>query len=539
MTSRRPAAVRLGKGSDRLSSRTHREESAGAARSTASEDVSALDDRLKQAERVLAQRKQSLYSKPWYLAIGPTGAGKSAWLTGLGLANDAIREAEGNGPTVTCDVLLFEEAVVLDVAGRLVTQDLDPEADRMAWAGLLRLLLKRRPHLPLSGVIVMVPAGALVVTGSDNRRVLDALHLRLNELGGLLGGRIPVYLVVTKMDAAPGTIAMLSTLDDDETEQVWGVTFTKAKPDRATQEQGFADVVSRLADQVILRQHHGLDERGAAGMWTLPRDLSRLSDGLVQLGASVVEAPSLAFRGVYLSAHPGAVHDARGSARAPFARPLFEDVILREAGMAQPKRRGTVEGWPHLVAAPLVALAIAAGLAWAYGDQHERLALAEATVDKVVASVQALPLSPVTDPDPAPVLPMLGALDWLRRGGAAPALTPWAFKAAKVRTAAATAYGQGIELMLEPRLLLGLEKAIAAEGRGGATAQVYLALAADPPRAANLVGAWIAQTPYPSLTNEAKAEFARHVDTMLRSATRPLAADAAYLAALSAPARRS
>jgi len=539
MTSRRPAAVRLGKASDRLSSRTHREESAGAARSTASEDVAALDDRLKQAERVLSQRRQSLYSTPWYLVIGPSGAGKSAWLSGLGLANDAIRESEAGMPTVTCDLLLYEEAVVLDVAGRLVTQDLDPEADRMAWAGLLRLLLKRRPRLPLSGVVVMVPASALAGAAADHRGVLAALRLRLGELGRMLGGRIPVYLIVTKLDAAPGTIAMLSTLDDDETEQVWGVTFTKAKPDREAQSAGFADLIGRLSEQVILRQHHGLDDRGAAGMWMLPRDLSRLGDGILQLGSSVVEAPSLALRGIYLSSHPASVHDTRGTARAPFARPLFETVMLREAGMAQRPRRGGLADWPHLIAAPLVALALAAGLAWAYGDQHDRLALAETTVDKIVASATALPLSPVADPDPAPVMPMLGALDWLRRGGAAPAISPWPFKAAKLRAAATTAYGQGLELMLEPRLLLGLEKAIVAEGRSGPTGQVYLALAADPPRAASLVSAWIAQTPFPSLTPEAKAEFARHTDTMLRSATRPLAADAAYLAALSAPARRS
>ena len=69
--------VRSARLADRLTARTRREGS-GAARAAATEDVAAFGERLRQAERLLAARRQSLYATPWYLVIGPPGAGKSA-----------------------------------------------------------------------------------------------------------------------------------------------------------------------------------------------------------------------------------------------------------------------------------------------------------------------------------------------------------------------------------------------------------------------------------------------------------------------------
>ncbi len=526
--------VRSARLADRLTARTRREGS-GAARAAASEDVTAFGERLRQAERLLAARRQSLYATPWYLVMGPPGAGKSAWLSGLGLAHDAIREGDASSPTVTCDVLVFEDAVALDVAGRLISQDLDPAADRMAWAGVLRSLLRRRPSLPLSGIIVMVPAAVLADT-SDRRGILAALRLRLNEVGRTIGGRLPVYLVATKLDAVPGSFALMSTLDEDETEQVWGVTFPKPRPDDETLQAGLDDLVRRVTEQVILRQHHGLDEQAASALWLLPRDLSRLFDGAAALAGSITEGTSLLLRGIYLSAHPASVNDQRRTARAPFARALFEGVVLREAGMAARQPRRTLDAWLHLAAAPVLALALAAGLAWAYVDHQEKLQLEEATLDRLSAAVAAMTLTRITEADPMPVLPALGALDWFRHGGARPIALPYPYKAAAVRDAATIAYARGLEILLEPRLLLALEQSIVAEGVQGAATPAYLGVAVQPAQAAPWMTAWLARSPFPSLAPDAAQALAQHVALLLRSATRPLTVDGPMLARLSLPA---
>ncbi|MBM3546279.1 MAG: hypothetical protein FJX54_04965 [Alphaproteobacteria bacterium] len=537
MTGRDTGAGRTARRTGRASARPSRETSEPA-RSTALEDMAALGDRLKQAEALLEARRQTPYSTPWYLVIGPRAAGKTAWLSGLGMPNDAIREGDTAAPTVTCDVLVYEEAVFLDVAGRLVSQDVDPQADRMAWAGLLRLLLKRRPTLPISGMIVMVPAETLADT-EDRRGAVAAMRLRLRELGRMIGGKLPVYLVATKLDLAPGCFAMLSALDDDETDQVWGVTFNKQRPTDDAQRAGFEDLIARLADQVILRQHHGMDERMAAGMWLLPRDLARLAAGTVSLGSAIVDEPALMLRGFYLSAHPAAVRDTRRTAVAPFARPLFETVILREAGMAsrpQPRRATQIL---HLAVAPLLALILGAGFAWSYGENRETLNVAEAAAAEIDTALAPIPLTEIAESDPSRVLPIVNGLDWFRRELPTPRISPWLSDGSTVRMRAASAYLRSLEFLIEPRLLLGLERAIAVEGPRGMAAQAYLGVGTAPSRSTALVAACLAQSPWPTLTRDSASAFGRHAETLLRAAQQPLDVHATTLSRLQAWAGRA
>jgi len=497
-----------------------------AGRSAAQMDLAALQARLRQAERLLAGRRQSAYDLPWYMVIGPRGAGKSAWLSGLGLACDALRESAPGHPTALCDVLVYQEAVVLDVAGRLFSHDADPSADRRVWTGLLRLLVERRKRLPLSGVIVMLPVEAVEDAEEDRAGIGDALRQRLTELAAALRGRVPVYLVVTKLDEIAGTLPLLSTLHEQEADQVWGVTFAKRRPRLPDLHQGVADLVRRLAGQIVLRQHHGLDARMAAALWSLPQSLAWLKKGLVALASGLTEAPSLLLRGVYLSPHAGAVRDERGSPHVPFARDLFETVILREAGLAVPPRKRGPFDWVLAAAIAATVLAAAAGLTYGYARQRDAMIAIEAAAASLPAIVGAAPRAPVADFDPAPVLPVLAALDGLQRGIAAADMhvPPLPDRIATSRAAAAAAYLRGLEVLLLPRLLLALERDLT-EAPTGPAAEAYAALAVAPPDAAGAMAAWLGTNPFSGLTQEETRALARHAEILLRAATGPFAVD--------------
>ena len=79
----------------------------------------------------------ALYALPWYMIIGPPGAGKSTALRNSGLrfpyAGGAV---QGVGGTRNCQWWMTNEAVILDTAGRYTTE----EADRDEWMGFLDLL---------------------------------------------------------------------------------------------------------------------------------------------------------------------------------------------------------------------------------------------------------------------------------------------------------------------------------------------------------------------------------------------------------------
>src|ERR1043165_8812495 len=79
-----------------------------------------------------------LYDLPWYLLIGPPGAGKTTALVNSGLKFPLSRGATpaavaGVGGTRYCDWWFTEDAVLIDTAGRYTTQDSDAKADQQSW----------------------------------------------------------------------------------------------------------------------------------------------------------------------------------------------------------------------------------------------------------------------------------------------------------------------------------------------------------------------------------------------------------------------
>ena len=93
--------------------------------------------------------KGYLYEQPWYVIIGPPGAGKTTALLNSGLPFPLAAEmgqsaVAGVGGTRICDWWFTEEAVLIDTAGRYTTQDSDSAVDRAGWEGFLDLLKRTR-----------------------------------------------------------------------------------------------------------------------------------------------------------------------------------------------------------------------------------------------------------------------------------------------------------------------------------------------------------------------------------------------------------
>jgi len=132
---------------------------------------------------------------PWYIIIGPPGAGKTTALRSSGLQFPYAKggKVKGVGGTRNCDWWLTNEAIILDTAGRWSTQDDDHEE----WLAFLDLLRKTRPKKPVNGILLAVSLLDLEGGEEEMSALAKALRDRLDEVTGRLDMVVPVYLLVT------------------------------------------------------------------------------------------------------------------------------------------------------------------------------------------------------------------------------------------------------------------------------------------------------------------------------------------------------
>ena len=168
--------------------------------------------------------KTALYALPWYIIIGPSAAGKTTAILNSGLEFPAGSDIKGVGGTRNCDWFFSNSAILLDTAGRYVTEDEDKEE----WDAFLDILKKYRRRQPINGVIIGVSISELLEANNDEiewhanniRNRIDGLIKRLDIC-------FPVYLLFTKCDLIQGFVETFENLNRKEREQIWGCTLSR------------------------------------------------------------------------------------------------------------------------------------------------------------------------------------------------------------------------------------------------------------------------------------------------------------------------
>ncbi|GFO66908.1 type VI secretion system protein ImpL [Geomonas limicola] len=140
---------------------------------------------------------------PWYLVLGPTGAGKSTALKEARLAAPIPEPTWQEESAAPWNWSFLERAVLLDLPGCYASAT-GSAAHRHKWHRLVALLARHRKK-PVNGVLLMVGADHLWEATAEQLEE-DALTVRqrIDELMGSGRVRIPVYLVVTRCDLIPG-----------------------------------------------------------------------------------------------------------------------------------------------------------------------------------------------------------------------------------------------------------------------------------------------------------------------------------------------
>jgi len=185
-----------------------------------------VDDRRREWTRWTKELRQQgidRYELPFYLLVGEPQSGKSVMLHNSGLHFPfGQSRLSGPGGTRGCDWWFTEEAVILDLAGRLFTHE-GGASDAAEWEAFLELLASYRPLSPANGVLLVIPCDSLLEDSPEVvARKASQIQDSLLTLVGKLQAQLPIYLVLTKADRVFGFAETVHKMDTDRRRQMFG-----------------------------------------------------------------------------------------------------------------------------------------------------------------------------------------------------------------------------------------------------------------------------------------------------------------------------
>ncbi len=188
------------------------------------------------------------------------------------------------GATDDVDFLFAENAIYLDLSGRLIAPSAQGTADGQIWLRVLDLMRRLRRRQPACGIVLVVDAADFSEIGEEGRRALaQLLRRRLDEAGERFRARPPIYLVFSKLDRLLGFSAFFESTDRSERDAPWGLPFMESEDERefAPAERfraGFADLARRAAEWRLPRLQEEPDARRRALVYEFPEQFAALGE---------------------------------------------------------------------------------------------------------------------------------------------------------------------------------------------------------------------------------------------------------------------
>ncbi len=304
-----------------------------------------------------------LYVLPWYLVIGESGSGKTTAIKGARLSSPfaaATAKVSGISGTRNCDWWFFEQAIIIDTAGRYAIP-VDESRDTEEWRNFLPLLSKYRKKEPLNGLIVTVSADKLLnsspeVLAEDGRKI----RARIDELMLALGSKFPVYVMVTKCDMIQGMTQFCDRLPEKSLTQAMGLINHNIQEDADGLEKHAVDSIDeRLRNCRLLLLHEARAKTIDPALILFPDEFSQIGNGLKSFISRAFqqnpyqETPIL--RGIFFSsgrqegtpyshflASLGLIGESEvlpGTSKGLFLHDFFGKILPKDRGIFAPTQR--------------------------------------------------------------------------------------------------------------------------------------------------------------------------------------------------------
>ena len=338
------------------------------------EELNRAIEMLKQSKLGQGRRgKAALYVLPWYMFIGPPAAGKTTAIANSGLnfplGTGGIR---GVGGTRNCDWFFSDSAILLDTAGRYMTEHEDTEE----WMAFLETLRKNRPERPINGIIVGISMAELLDAEPDQIDWhAENIRRRIDELISNLGVSFPVYLLFTKCDLLQGFVEFFGELSRQEREEIWGATFDEEQQAAGDLRPVFEEEYQRLTDALLNlragRLTRSMKREDRQKVYVFPLEVASAKDRLARFVGRLFQPnpyqESPTFRGFYFTSGtqegvpidrviqsiarqfdlpPDASADfsPETEAKSYFIKGVFTDVVIPDQYMVRQTSRAATQG---------------------------------------------------------------------------------------------------------------------------------------------------------------------------------------------------
>ena len=246
-----------------------------------------------------------LYVLPWYMVFGKPRSGKSTALKNASLLMPSLElSSHSDGSTLNLEWWLYDQAIVIDTAGRYAVPDND-KRDRKEWGTLLNMLTRHKQKEPINGLVIVVAADRLLNnTHEDLMEEGRQVRSGINELMEKLEVQMPVYLMVTKCDLVDQFTNWCQYLPEDSRKQVMGYLYEEDVLDvDGSLDKGFDVVLDRLKELRLLMMER--TDSPDDSLIELPFNMEKLRAGLHSFSSTALksnlyqETPKL--RGLYFS----------------------------------------------------------------------------------------------------------------------------------------------------------------------------------------------------------------------------------------------
>ena len=338
-----------------------------------------LEANLSPLRRTLGARRY-VDRLPWYLVLGGEGCGRSSLIhrSDLTFPASAMRQAGGMGapgkdlsPDRSTHWWISDDAVLIEPSASLLFPPADATGHGavgagILWKGLLAWLARRRARPCINGIVLVVEFPDLATQSPSDRRARSLLlRARLHEAMAAAGGRLPVYIILSKLDLLEGFSEFFARLPRATRDETLGFTFSIRSVEageswRAQLLTQYESLMGRLNEQMLDALGEQNDFSTRERMFSFVRQMAGLQPALVEflddLTSTDRHSASPMIRGLFFSSvyqhgilfnafvaeaaksHdlPGVIPAAQGSepSTVHFSRHIFRDVIYPEAGMA-------------------------------------------------------------------------------------------------------------------------------------------------------------------------------------------------------------
>ncbi|MCQ2379716.1 MAG: hypothetical protein MJ025_02170 [Victivallaceae bacterium] len=169
-----------------------------------------------QGLHMLRGKRIGRYASPWFVLLGEPRSGKTTLLRNseLSLFTAGGESSDDVDHSLTC--WLCAGAYVLDVPGKIFF-DRWLESSSAEWDSLIRMINRARSRRPLDGIVLTIPADALLL--DDEKLTKQKAAIIGAELDSLLlrtGMNLPCYVVVTKLDMLRGFSEYFSRVKQED-----------------------------------------------------------------------------------------------------------------------------------------------------------------------------------------------------------------------------------------------------------------------------------------------------------------------------------